>query len=124
MFVCPWTERWIREHVSYDLDHILPVSVYPINELWNLIPSDPDFNSRVKRNRLPVFQRLAKAEPHLELAYANYSSSPDLAQVIREDVGVRFATIEDGNSDFPKAVAKVVITFIDQVAASASLARF
>jgi HNH endonuclease len=52
-FICPWTEKRITQGVEYDLDHLLPVSVYPINELWNLLPSDPNFNRNMKRDRLP-----------------------------------------------------------------------
>ncbi|WP_425387991.1 hypothetical protein [Deinococcus marmoris] len=26
------------------MDHIIPVSTYPINELWNLVPAEPFFN--------------------------------------------------------------------------------
>jgi len=123
-FTCPWTERRIHRHTKYDMDHLLPVSIYPINELWNLVPSDPDFNAHVKRNRLPTLERLAKAEPHLRLAYVNYQSSEPLAQAIREDVGVRFITIPTNAPDFPLVVAKAVISFVDQVATSRNLARF
>lgn len=56
-FVCPWTERHITYGVPYDLDHLVPVSVYPINELWNLVPADPVFNSHKKRDRLPSPER-------------------------------------------------------------------
>jgi len=43
-FVCPWTKKRITQTVKYDLDHILPISLYPTNELWNLVPADPNFN--------------------------------------------------------------------------------
>lgn len=74
-FVCPWTEKQITLHVPYDLDHLVPVSIYPINELWNLVPSDPSFNSHTKRDRLPSGERLSRAQPHLILAYSNYADS-------------------------------------------------
>jgi hypothetical protein len=64
-FRCPWTEKIIRKGSSYDLDHVVPLSVYPTNELWNLVPSDPVFNMHVKRDRLPGAERLARARPHL-----------------------------------------------------------
>lgn len=123
-FTCPWTERRIRDRVRYDLDHLLPVSVYPINELWNLVPADPDFNMHVKRNRLPSGERLAKAKPHLREAYANYETSQALAQAIREDVRVRFSTVRTDRPDFPAQVAGAAIFFVDQVAISRNLARF
>jgi hypothetical protein len=123
-FTCPWTERRIRKDTRYDMDHLLPVSVYPINEMWNLVPSDPDFNSHTKRDRLPTYDRLAKAEPHLREAYTNYETSPALAQALREDVRVRFSTVQVSDTDFPLAVAKAVTFFIDRVADSRSLVRF
>ncbi|RZK34411.1 MAG: hypothetical protein EOO61_13640 [Hymenobacter sp.] len=48
-FVCPWTQKHLTQSYQYDLDHLLPLTVYPINELWNLLPVDREFNQRVKR---------------------------------------------------------------------------
>ena len=40
---------WSQANVhSYDLDHLLPLSAYPINELWNLVPTDVNFNRNNK----------------------------------------------------------------------------
>jgi len=85
-FVCPWTDKRIIEGTAYDLDHLLPVSIYPINELWNLVPSDPQFNRHVKRDRLPSPERLAEARPRLERDYEGYGASATLAQTLQEDV--------------------------------------
>jgi hypothetical protein len=123
-FVCPWTERSIGPGVPYEIDHLVPVSVYPINELWNLVPSDPAFNSRVKRDRFPSPDRLVQAEPHLVLAYTHYGSTQPLAQSLRDDVAGRFATVKSAGADFPAEVAQVVVGYIGQVAESRSLARF
>jgi hypothetical protein len=124
LFRCPWTGRRIREGVRYEMDHLFPVSVYPINDLWNLVPADPDYNAHVKRNRLPTTERLTKAEPHLKLAYTQYDTSRPLAQALREDVDLRFSTVQAGSSEFPAAVTKAVVHFIDQVASTRNLARF
>jgi len=43
VFECSWTGKSLRRPTEYDLDHLLPVSVYPINELWNLTPTDRQF---------------------------------------------------------------------------------
>ena len=75
VFECPWTGRSLRRPIDYDLDHLLPVSVYPINELWNLAPADRQFNQHVKRDRLPSHDLLLTAAPRLELAYQHYSTS-------------------------------------------------
>jgi hypothetical protein len=123
-FICPWTTRRINKRVAYDLDHLVPVTVYPTNELWNLVPSDPYFNSHVKRNRLPSFEKLIQAEPHLALAYSHYETSKSLSQAIHEDIIIRFSTLQQDYANFPRAVAKAVVDFIDQMAASRNLARF
>lgn len=124
-FRCPWTERRIVNGVDYDLDHLLPVSVYPINELWNLLPSDPIFNRHTKRDRLPTPERLQRAKPHLKWDYEQYGASQVLAQALREDVDIRFATIKfSDSSPFAIAVADVVTDLIEQIAESRNLARF
>jgi HNH endonuclease len=121
-FVCPWTQKLITSHIRYDLDHILPVSLYPINELWNLVPADPNFNSHVKRDRLPSQERLQEAQPYFELAYHHYGKSKSLSVALREDVIIRFSTVS-GNVT-PGVLAVAVVDFINIVAESRNLARF
>lgn len=124
-FICPWTARRIVQGVDYDLDHLLPLAVYPINELWNLVPSDPRFNRYEKRDQLPSAQRLQAAKPHLIWDYAQYGRSALLAQVLRDDVRLRFSTVRGlERSAFSGAVADVVIDLIEQIAQSRNLARF
>ncbi|MBD2122399.1 hypothetical protein [Trichocoleus sp. FACHB-262] len=123
-FVCPWTEKRIRSGVGYDLDHLVPVSIYPINELWNLVPADPHFNSHVKRHYLPSCERLQQARQSLELAYQQYGVSKALAKALREDVAIRFLTVGDNVTNFPTLVTGAVVKLIDQVAESRNIARF
>lgn len=122
-FTCPWTERRITQAGDYDLDHILPIAVYPTNELWNLVPSDSDFNSHKKRDRLPTKGRLTAALPYLERTYLNYGASAPLIKVLEEDVFLRFATVQSGTA-FPESVACAVATLVEEVAESRNLARF
>ncbi|WP_214000604.1 class I SAM-dependent methyltransferase [Arsukibacterium sp.] len=42
---------------SYDIDHCVPFSYWPNNDLWNLLPASTQEN-RVKRDRLPSQARL------------------------------------------------------------------
>ena len=121
-FVCPWTQKPIIQGIKYDLDHILPLSLYPINELWNLVPSDPDFNSRIKSDRLPSQKRLQEAQPYFELAYHHYGKSKSLSVALREDIVIRFSTVS-GNVT-PGILAVAVVDFINIVAESRNLARF
>lgn len=123
-FTCPWTERRIAQGNRYDLDHLVPLAVYPINELWNLVPADPDFNSHIKRDRLPKSERLEQARPHLELAYHHYGQSASLAKALKEDVALRFTTLQQPNGLFTSRLTHAVIALIEQVADARNLARF
>lgn len=123
-FDCPWTHKRISSATRYDLDHLLPVSLYPINELWNLVPADPDFNSHTKRDRLPSQAKLRQAQPSLELAYRNYSKSGSLSLALQEDVAVRFSSVFGDAACFPGVLSAAVVDLIDVFAESRNLARF
>lgn len=46
---CVWTGRKIA---NYDIDHLIPFSVWKNNDLWNLLPSDKRINNQ-KRDKIP-----------------------------------------------------------------------
>lgn len=46
---CVWTGKQL---FSYDIDHVIPFSVWKNNDLWNLLPSDAKINNQ-KRDRIP-----------------------------------------------------------------------
>lgn len=123
VFTCPWTEKHIDHRVPYDLDHILPIAVYPTNELWNLVPANPSFNSHQKRDRLPTPERLWIARPHLQKTYANYETSEPLIEALSEDVRLRFSTVERGRV-FSESVANAVTNLVEEIAESRNCERF
>jgi hypothetical protein len=47
---CVWTGRKIP---NYDIDHMIPFSVWKNNDLWNLLPSDSKINNQ-KRDKIPT----------------------------------------------------------------------
>lgn len=47
---CVWTGRKIS---NYDIDHLIPFSVWKNNDLWNLLPSDSKINNQ-KRDKIPT----------------------------------------------------------------------
>ena len=47
---CVWTGRKIA---NYDIDHMIPFSVWKNNDLWNLLPSDSRINNQ-KRDKIPT----------------------------------------------------------------------
>ena len=46
---CVWTGRKIS---TYDIDHVIPFSIWKNNDLWNLLPSDSKMNKQ-KRDKIP-----------------------------------------------------------------------
>jgi hypothetical protein len=123
-FTCPWTGKRIRQGVSYDLDHIIPIAVYPTNEMWNLIPADPYFNEHKKRDRLPSPAKLERANTHFVSAYKNYSFQEDLSRALQEDVNYRFLNVDTKSVYFPNHLANAVTNFVKQIGYSRNIAQF
>lgn len=53
---CVWTGRPLRME-RFDVDHVIPFSLWRNNDLWNLLPSHPSANNE-KRDRLPTLPLL------------------------------------------------------------------
>lgn len=117
VFVCPWTGRPLRTPEAFDLDHLVPVAVYPLNELWNLVPADRAFNQHVKRDRLPSDERLAQARPRLAQTYGIYLTSKELAPALRSDATGRFAALSNVTKDsgFSIELAEAVAGFVAHI---------
>lgn len=103
-FVCPWTGRNLKAR-NYAINHIIPVSVYPTSELWNLVPSDGYFNAHTKRAKMPTPSRLAAATRRLARSYELYMGSRALKEALRSDLKGRFAL---SPIDEPEEVAQAV----------------
>lgn len=61
---CVWTGRRLTGS-SLDIDHCLPWSAWPCDDLWNLMPSDRRTNQREKRQKLPSAVRLDNARERI-----------------------------------------------------------
>ena len=59
---CVWTGRRLQQ--DFHVDHCLPFSAWPCNDLWNLLPSHPAINTR-KGNRLPSARALMGARDRI-----------------------------------------------------------
>ena len=123
-FTCPWTERTISQGVPFDLDHVLPLAVYPMNDLWNLVPADVAFNQHAKRDRIPSFERLQRAEPYLAQTYERYLHSRVLKDALELDIMQRFRSVQPSAPDFAQQVARATIRLVDEVGVYRNLARF
>ena len=53
---CVWSGNYI---VKYDIDHMLPFSIYKNNDLWNLLPSSPPTN-KSKLDKIPSLNLITK----------------------------------------------------------------
>ena len=120
-FRCPWSHK-VLALGRYDIDHIVPVSVYPINELWNLVPSDPRTNSHVKRARVPSLERWRAAVPFLAQTYRSYSQGSRLASALHHDVTHRFSRLRP--SPTPEQITGAVGDFVQVLAESRNLPTF
>ena len=47
---CVWTGKKLKK---YDVDHIIPFSVWKNNDLWNLLPSNSNINRNQKKDKIP-----------------------------------------------------------------------
>ena len=121
-FECPWTGKKLHQQ-NYDIDHLLPISVYPVNELWNLVPSDRDFNQQKKRDRLPSNDRLISAHPRLVQTYKNYTNSLVLSPVLLKDAGGRFPQLTQINN-LPNGLADAVVAYLGTIAISRNMSVF
>jgi len=122
-FICPWTRKELIKPQAYNLDHIIPIAVYPVNELWNLVPSDPKFNCHKKKDYLPTDDCLQRARPYLERTYSIYTQCQVLESVLRQDVELRFSRLNDSQI-YPEALSYSVVDWIAQVAECRNISRF
>ncbi|MBS1658075.1 MAG: hypothetical protein JST18_08270 [Bacteroidetes bacterium] len=53
---CVWTGKPIE---SFDVDHLIPFSIWKNNDLWNLLPAQATINNQ-KRNKIPAVALIEK----------------------------------------------------------------
>ncbi|WP_304619602.1 class I SAM-dependent methyltransferase [Paracoccus sediminilitoris] len=61
---CVWSGRRLSETVI-DIDHCLPWSAWPCDDLWNLLPAHPQINRHSKRDRLPSADALEASQERI-----------------------------------------------------------
>lgn len=122
LFTCPWTGKRLS-NASYDLDHLLPLSVYPINEIWNLVPSDQQFNQHVKRDRLPRPERLVAASPRLQNTYQQYMRSRELSAALVQDAQMRFGH-HFTEYELPEMLTHSITDYLQVITSSRNLRIF
>ncbi|CAM3738393.1 HNH endonuclease domain-containing protein [Aquirufa aurantiipilula] len=73
---CVWTGKKIY---SYDIDHLIPFSIWKNNDLWNLLPSDAKINKQ-KRDKIPSPELIEKQRNMIL----------DYWEIIRKNQEIRF----------------------------------
>jgi len=58
---CVWTGKAISK---YDIDHMIPFSIWKNNDLWNLLPSDAKTNN-LKRDKIPSAELIEKRKDQI-----------------------------------------------------------
>ncbi len=88
---CVWSGRKIED---YDIDHILPFSIYFNNDIWNLMPSDKKINNK-KRDKIP-HPKLVEKRKNIIIDYWNlYKYKFDYFDIQREKSLGIFSKEED-----------------------------
>jgi CRISPR/Cas system Type II protein with McrA/HNH and RuvC-like nuclease domain len=64
---CVWTGKKLNK---YDVDHVIPFSIWKNNDLWNLLPSNSSINRNSKKDKIPS-PRLIERQKDLILDYWN-----------------------------------------------------
>ena len=56
---CVWSGMQLRGD-NYDVDHVLPFSVWLNNDLWNMLPTDRKLNQQQKKTKIPAPKLIEK----------------------------------------------------------------
>jgi hypothetical protein len=84
---------------SYDIDHCLPFSYWPNNDLWNLLPASREEN-RVKSNRLPSQKRLHRSRSQITDWWQQAWNSKDERQRFFVEAALSLPNIGQHCTDF------------------------
>ncbi len=123
-FHCPWSHEPIRAGDAYDVDHIIPISIYPTNELWNLVPAKPNIQRFQKKDKLPSMEKLEQAVPRLKGAYENYMENDSTKARLLNDVQSRFLFDEQSDDPEPEHITSEVVEFTDRIGEMRNMERF
>jgi len=68
--VCVWSGKKLQGD-NYDVDHVLPFSVWFNNDLWNMLPTDRKLNQQKKKHKIPT-RKLIKKRADIIIDYWNF----------------------------------------------------
>lgn len=117
---CVWTGRPLVLG-GYDVDHLIPVATLPINDLWNLVPSDPGFNQHVKRARMPSEDWRSDLPQRLGATYHLYGANLELKDALQRGSRLRFTAEQVATVPH---LAEAVTNMVYSVAEARNTLRF
>jgi len=74
---CVWSGEELKDK-NYDVDHVLPFSVWFNNDLWNMLPADRDLNQNDKRDKIPTRKLIEKRADIIMKYWKDYQQAMPL----------------------------------------------
>ena len=68
---CVWSGKPLRTN-NYDVDHVLPYSVWFNNDLWNMLPTDRVVNQKQKKAKIPTPELIIKRSDIIKSYWEQY----------------------------------------------------
>lgn len=122
--VCPYSGRRLQDidQDRFELDHVIPIAVYPINDLWNLLPVFGKCNSGSggKFDKIPAKEVLYGSVRIIGDIYEYYLDT-DYSRLFQSQYKLRLVADTFGNKDW---LANRAVAFMDSVAESRSVMRW
>ncbi len=97
---CVWTGRPLKPN-AVDIDHCLPWSAWPCDDLWNLLPSAPALNRHLKGEKIPAAATLEAARGAIKLWWqdAYLESGPAVRVRFNEEATTSLPVFAGGSVD-------------------------
>jgi len=68
---CVWSGKTLHNS-NYDVDHVLPYSIWFNNDLWNMLPTDRALNQNQKKAKIPTPELIEKRADTIKLYWEQY----------------------------------------------------
>lgn len=94
---CVWSGKKISK---YDIDHMIPFSVWKNNDLWNLLPSQSQTNNQ-KRDKIPSIELIEKRKDLI----LHYWELIDMKQTQRFQKEIKIALLGNYSTDCWQKIA-------------------
>lgn len=105
---CVWTGKKLE---TFDVDHMIPWTIWRNNDLWNLLPTDPKVNNQ-KRDMLPDPSIIKKRYDSIKRYWEIYETAlPNLfSQQIQKGLGVNGSSRSESIEALEHTLARLKIT--------------